>query len=355
MKIIQIIPELGLGGAETMCETLSYKLKEFGCEVIVVSLYSTETIITKRIRSNGIRVVFLNKKTGIQPSMILDLLKIFKEEKPNAIHTHLYAAKYAVPAAILAGIKVRIHTIHSLADKECGKYDRFFNKILFSFCNTVPVALSDVIQNSILKVYSLSKEKVPVVFNGVDFSKCIPKNTYKIDKTFTIIHIGRFNQAKNHFGLVSAFSIFHKKYPKTKLWLLGDGELKKEIKDLVKEYDIEDAVVFLGKREDAFCFLNRADIFTLPSKYEGLPMTIIEAMGTGIPIVATKVGGIKDILNSSNSILTEVNEEEVADAFETYYLNYELRRKHGLKLLSERDLYSDKNMAIKYIDLYKSL
>lgn len=354
MKIFQIIPDLGMGGAETMCETLSYQLQKSGNKVTVVSLYNKETVISNRLKKNGIDVLFLDKHPGIHLSVISDLFRLFKSEKPDVVHTHLYTPKYAIAAAIMADIKVRVHTVHNIADKECGKYDRFTNKIFFKYFNTVPVALSRIIHDSILKVYNLSKTDVPIVFNGVDFSKCISKKSYSYNEVFTIIHVGRFSEQKNHKGLIEAFNRFHRKHVKTRLWLVGDGILKDRIKDLVISYGLENCVDFLGQRDDIFNLLNKADLFTLPSLYEGLPISILEAMGTGIPIVATRVGGVKDILNSSNSILTEINEEEVADAFETYYLNYELRRKHGLKLLSERDLYSDKNMALKYIDLYES-
>ena len=131
MKIIQVMPEFAVGGAEIMAENLSYELKKLGCEVIVVSLFSLHTAITDRMERNGIRVEYFDKKPGFDLSQMRKLYRFFKEEKPDVVHTHRNAIQYGAVAAIFSSVPVIVHTVHNLAKKETGKLQRNFNKILF--------------------------------------------------------------------------------------------------------------------------------------------------------------------------------------------------------------------------------
>ena len=172
MNIVQVIPEFGLAGAEIMCENLTYELTKLGHKVVVISMYNYHSIITERLEKSGIDVRYLNKQNGLDLSMIWKMKNIFCEVHAEVIHTHLYSTKYAIPAAIMAGVKHRVHTVHNIAEKETGSAARKINKFFYKYNNVVPVALSDVIHESILKEYRLNAENVPIIFNGIDLSKC---------------------------------------------------------------------------------------------------------------------------------------------------------------------------------------
>lgn len=352
MKIIQVMPEFGLGGAEIMCENLAYGLKKEGHSVIVISLFDYHSAITDRLEAAGIDVRYLDKKPGPDFSMIIKLYRIFESEKPHAVHTHRHVTQYAVPAAILAGVKCRIHTIHSVAEKENGKIGRMFNKLFFKCCNVIPVALSELVRNTIEKEYAIKKEDIPVIFNGIDLTKCKVKEDYEINGKFKVIHVGRFAEAKNHKCLLEAFRLFHGKYPNSVLKLIGDGEKRKEIEDYIANNKLTDSVILYGVKNRVYEYLHDADIFTLPSLYEGIPMSLIEAMGTGLPIVATAVGGIPDMLDKNNALLTAVEPTAVCDAFEEYYTDKNLRQQHGKNARQSSHEFSVEIMAKKYIELY---
>lgn len=354
MKIVQIIPVFDMGGAEIMCENLSYELKKKGNEVIVVSLYSKKTVITDRLEKDGVKVYFFDKKEGLDLKLILKLIKFLKKEKPDVVHTHIYAIKYGIIASIFSGIKRRVHTVHNIAEKECGNIDKRINKIFYKYFSVTPVALSNLIKDTIIKEYSIKEEKIPVVFNGINLKKCQIKEDYSIKEKIKICHIGRFSEQKNHRGLVKAFKIFNEKYPDSILNLIGVGELEETIKKLVEENNLTKKVNFLGLQSNVCSYLNKADIFTLPSNYEGIPMTLIEAMGTGIPIVTTNVGGIPNMLKNDESALIVKNEIKlIAQAFEKLVLNNELREKIGKNALKESKFFSSEEMARKYIKIYK--
>lgn len=356
MKVFQIIPDLGLAGAEIMCENLAYTLKKNDVDMVVVSLYNYHSAITDRLKSAGIRVEFLSKKRGLDFHIFWRLLKLFKNEKPDVVHTHRYAIEYAIPAAIISRVPIKVHTVHNVARKENNRLVRFLAKVFYKFFNLTPVALSERIKKTILDEYNLMPEQVPVIFNGIDLSKCIPKQNYKIEERMNILHIGRFSQQKNHSGLLKAFKRFHDIYPNCILKLIGEGEKKKEIEQYISENDLSSCVEILGLQPQVYSYLSNADIFVLPSKYEGIPLSLIEAMGTGLPIIATNVGGVSDMLeNNESAILINVNEIELTSALQTLYENESLRVKIGNKAKEDSIKFSAKNMGLEYLNLYKKI
>ena len=284
MKIMQIIPTFKLAGAETMCENLCIALKDAGEVVIAVSLYSDQTAITKRLEEKGIHIEFLGKQPGFDPMIFIKLVKLLKKEQPDIVHTHIVAAKYALPAAVIAGVKRKVHTVHNMAQKEQGSIGKKINAFMYKYCGVIPVALSQEVRKSIQEVYSIPEAEIPVIYNGIDLSKCIQKTEYRIRKEYTILHIGRFMDVKNHEMLIRAFAKLVDKHDNVKLQLIGEGELKVQMEELANSLMIKDKVEFLGLKSNVYPYLNKADIFCLPSKYEGIPMSLIEAMGTGLPI-----------------------------------------------------------------------
>lgn len=355
MKIVQIIPKFGLAGAEIMCENLIYELKKLGNEVIVVSLYSYHSAITERLEKSGIEIKYLNKKLGLDFSIFIKLFKIFYKEKPDVIHTHLYSLKYTAFPAILLRIKSKVHTVHNIATKESDKRSRILAKIFYKYFSVKPVALSETIQNTIVDEYKINKQNIPIIYNGINLEKCQPKKEYLFDEKIKILHIGRFSEQKNHLVLLKAFKIINSKYSNSILELIGEGELKERIEAYVKENHLEESVKFLGLQSNVYSFFNEADIFTLPSKYEGIPMTLIEAMGTGLPIVTTDVGGIPDMLkNNESALITKVNIEEIVKAFEKLVLDEKLRERLGKQALKESIKFSSREMAKKYIFVYQN-
>ena len=356
MKILQIIDRLHLAGAQTMCGHLSVELKKSGHDVVVVSLYSMSSAISELLTENGINVIFLNKKPGFDSSVIGRLRKTIKNEAPDIIHTHIGVFCYCALAVTGLGVKRWIHTVHTLAQREAPGVRGVVARFFFRRRKVRPVALSSVVQKTIAEKYKLKISEIPIAFNGVDLSRCIVKNNYLVSDDFTIVHIGRFCEVKNHKGLIHAFDLFHRKHPDSKLCLIGTGELEQEIKSYTETLEIANAVCFLGLQDNVYPFLNQSDIFTLTSFAEGIPMTMIEAMGTGLPIVATAVGGVTDMLdNGVSALLCEVDAEQISECFEKYYLDEKLREKHGRAALDRSKAFSAEEMAKKYLEVYKSL
>lgn len=354
MKIVQIIPEFKLAGAETMCENLVHELTKQGHSVLVISMYSTDSPITNRLRNAGIEIEFLGKKTGFDISIVLKMRKIFKEFKPDVIHTHLYSLRYSALAAFRMKAKM-IHTVHNIADKETTPLGVKLYKVYYKIFDITPVALSEIIQDSILKLYKKDKASVPVVFNGVNLDKCEKKESYSSLNTVKFLHVGRFSEQKNHLSLINAFSIAHKATPNIELFLYGEGELKEKCEEMVCSLDAQSYIHFCGLTDNIYSVMNKMDVFFLPSLWEGVPMSLIEAMGTGMPIIASKVGGIPNMLvNNESALLIETKENDMVESIKRMTENIELRTLLGVNAYKRSDVFSARRMTDLYLNIYNS-
>ena len=355
MKIIQIIPCFNFGGAETMCENLIYSLSDRGHSVSAISLFDTHTAITERLEKRGIRIIYLNKKPGLDLTMFSKIFKVLKKEKPDIVHMHLNSIKYAAPAK-RAKIKGCVYTVHNMADKDAAGLARKANSFYFKHEWIQPVALSEIVQDSINQVYGIEKDKIPVVYNGSDLSNCIVKKDYEIKDTVKLIHVGRFSAQKNHKGLLDSFAKIHSEYSNTTLMLLGDGEKREEMEQYAKSLGLEEHISFMGNQSNVYNYLSDSDMFVFPSIYEGVPMTLIEAMGTGLPIVATNVGGIPNMLTDRESAsLVDCDAQMVYEACAELIENKSLREEYGRNAIKAAVKFSSQAMAEGYEGVYSIL
>ncbi len=355
MKIMQVIPSFCFGGAEIMCENLCCALGNLGHEVVAVCLYAQRTPISERMEKKGIRIRFLDKKLGLDVSMVPKLCAVMKQERPDVVHTHLDVIKYAALAARLSGVRSCVHTVHSVAQKEAeGRIQKIINNTYYHLGWSHPVALSPEIRDTVTAFYGLDSRQVSVIFNGVDRSRCIPKVSYAAGEQVHILHVGRFDTPKNHAGLVRAFCRLHREMPQVRLHLVGDGELRPRIEGLVQALGVAEAVTFHGMQADVYPYLHQADVFVLPSLYEGIPMTIIEAMGTGLPICAARVGGIPDLIrDEATGLLCGSTDESLTEVLMRLVGDAQLRERLGKQAREESVCFSAQAMAQAYCGVYQ--
>ncbi len=356
LSVIQIVPKFVLAGAEVMVENLAAALIKDSFDVSIVSLYDYHSAITERLENLGIPILYLGKKKGFDLTIIFKLYKIFKKARPDVIHTHLYLMPFAIPAAILARVPVSIHTIHNIANKEVGKHLRKLYAFFYRYCKVIPVSISPLVKKSVMEEYRFSDEQVPMIYNGIDLNKCIPKEEYEgKNSKINILHVGRFSEQKNHLGLIESFKIVHDEEPNTVLKLIGCGILESAVTEKVKELNLVDCVEFLGMKATVYPYFNKADIFVLPSKWEGMPITLIEAMATGLPIVAASVGGVPDMIeNNVTGILVDTQNENIADALITLIKNRKLRQELGEAARTASSKFSVEAMEGQYAKLYRN-
>ena len=356
IRVLQVIPTFGLAGAEIMCEQLVDGLLSTGrYEIFVVSFYTYHSPITVRMEQKRINLIYLGKKHGFDPSIVFKLIKIMKRCRIHIVHTHLYALSYAIPAAICANVPIRIHTIHNVATKEARKIKRRIAGFFYKYCQVVPVSISPSVKNTVIEEYNMD-ESIPLICNGIDLSRCLVKEDYAVHGIFRFLHIGRMAEQKNHRTILQAIKRLKCEGRRFAIDFIGTGPYEKELRDSVQEMNLHDSVSFYGLQSNVYPYLNRADCFLLPSLYEGMPMTLIEAMGSGLPIIASGVGGIPDMItNEESGILITPSEEDLYIAMcRMMDMGAAQRERLGRNALERSQLFSANSMSAGYERLYTS-
>lgn len=212
-----------------------------------------------------------------------------------------------------------------------------------------------ILTNQRLLRYFFNGSFIKWLFDKDTISEILQTFSFSISES-TILHIGRFSTQKNHFGLVRCFKEINNSFPNTKLLLIGDGELVPQVHEYVDQLGLHEKVEFLGLQTDVFRYLVKADIFVLPSLWEGMPISLIEAMATGIPIVATAVGGVPDMIKNQHSgLLVNLDDTSFISAVEKLLKNEFLREKLGRNAVIDAQQYTSLLMSTNYLKVYSNL
>lgn len=266
--------------------------------------------------NESIEIIYLKRKEGFNPKYFIKLAKEMKKRKIDVLHMHNKTAFfYGTIAAKLAGINKTIYTEHGRTEK-IKKKTKIAFKILNRFI-TETIVVTDYIKNYLLSNEGFRAERVTVIPNGINITKDEPKKNDNAlyeelgisENTMVVGIVARLDPIKNHKMLLKAFKIAVNKHSNIKLIIVGDGSLRGELENLAKKYMIRKKVIFLGERKDIIKILGCIDVFVLCSKSEGMSITLLEAMASGVPIIATRVGGNSSIIeNGVSGILVESNE-----------------------------------------------
>lgn len=162
------------------------------------------------------------------------------------------------------------------------------------------VSVSEDVRGKAGHALNIPMQRHRVIYNGVDVA-CFPFARRTKSEWPTIVQIGRFYPEKGHVVALKALDLLRKSYPDVRLLLIGDGPLRSVLETHVRQQGLANAVVFAGVREDVSAQLGAADIFWMPSEREGLGMACLEAMASGLPVVATAVGGLQEAVSDGET------------------------------------------------------
>ena len=225
----------------------------------------------------------------------------FKKEKPDIVHTNLFGSDtLGRIAAIFAKVPVVVSTEHN-TNFDQGFIKRLVKKILSLFTAKI-IAASVAIRDFSMAKDGINPKKFIVINYGIDltdypFRGFQPINPDKI----TAGVIARLEEQKGHLYLIKALPRIIQKYPSFKLQLIGGGSLLEKLEKEAAALDINNAIEFLGDRQDIPELLPKLDVFILPSLWEGLGIAILEAQAVGVPVLASNVGGIKEIVKDGET------------------------------------------------------
>lgn len=363
MKIVYLITKSEIGGAQVHLLSLIKYAREKTHEVhLIVGSDGWMKLEAQKLGAKTyINQYVANSFNPIRAlKAILLLRKTINKINPDIVHAHSGAAGFLGRISLLGKFKT-VFTAHGWSfTPGAPALRRIFAVVaekLSSFFTDKIICVSKFDYNLAKKYAILKEEDLVQIYNAVE----IPTNFIREDKEkLEILFIGRLAMPKNLPLFFRAFSDLPKDIQaKANIKIIGDGPLMEECKESAKGFGISSSVSFLGTttRGELGTYLRSADIFVLPTLWEGFPMTILEAMSYGVPVIASSVGGIPEIVDESVGALVDKNNiKGFTDKLSFLILNKEEREKRGQnarKLIEEK--FTLQEMLGKTFALYSDL
>ncbi|HDZ76910.1 MAG TPA: glycosyltransferase family 1 protein [Candidatus Omnitrophica bacterium] len=324
IKVLRIIARLNIGGPTINTILLTRDLNHARFESILVAgeIDRAEGDMTYLAESAGIKPIIipeLCRALNIYKDFIAlcKLFALIKKEKPDIIHTHTAkAGTLGRLAGVFYNLTMRfsfkgrrkcilVHTFHGHVLR--GYFNKFFSyffiiieRVLSRFTDKI-IVVSESLKNEILSFGIGDENKIKVVHLGFDLEQFLSIPS-KSGDCLNIGLVGRLVPIKNHMMFFDAIKLLFLKHGEVigncQFFIIGDGELRDKFKDYVKELDIDSKVKFLGWQKDLKKIYQDLDIVALTSLNEGTPVSLIEALASARPVIATDVGGVKDVIGS---------------------------------------------------------
>ena len=265
----------------------------------------------------------------------------------------LYANIFGLPGAALAGVPVRIGSRRELnPDKTPGQIR--LQRLAYR-CATKVVANSEAARG-ILQTEGLAPGSIAVIPNGIDAARYPERSPDAATRPVrSVITVANLRPEKSHETLIAAARLLAADFPDVKFHIVGDGPRRAELEALVRTHRLEDRVLFLGHREDVSALLGESDVFVLPSRSEAFPNGAIEAMATGLPVVACRVGGLLVLIEHGRTglLVEPEHPEALAAALRQLFTDRAGAAQLGEQARAQvRQRYAFERMVTSFEDLY---
>src|SRR5579872_2361623 len=365
-RVLHVLANLGgAGGAERMAVHIVLGLNRQRFEPAVVAYsgrYGSD--LEHKLEAAGIKTWFLGKGPGFGWRTYGRLHRVFNEFRPDIVHTHVHVMRYAFPSLVYFKPRLMVHTVNNIAEREIEPRARWLQRLAYRR-GVIPVAVAREVAASMERLYGIGNCRV--VWNCIPTdlyaSPQTPREVWRAKQGFSeedvlFVCVARFAAQKNHALLLNAFAKGPASDPKAHLVLAGQGVLRAQLQVRVNELGLTNRVHFLGLRTDIPDVLGAADIFALSSDYEGNPLSVIEAMAAGLPIVSTAVGGVPELLQNGREgfIVQPGDAEQLSAAMMTLLKDRDLRRTMGAAAAARaKDKFDVSAMVRAYEELYDEI
>ena len=316
-KILHVVPSFGLGGMErVICTIVDGTTSHYNHTILSLSGNIAAKVWIKSISPHYIPFV----KPPTRTKFFLSLYRQLQIVRPQILMTYNWGATDAIWLGCLAGIRNIIHSEHGFNIDEVqitNKKRDFIRSILYSLTSTIVVVSQDL-QTRMKHHYGLQGRKVVLIPNGIDTQYYTPNERERMhtrealgfqDQDVVVGFVGRLDPVKNLDFLLQVFAASAKEHKQFKLLIVGDGPERLRLEDLCRRYHIQSHVLFTGQKENILTYLRAIDVFLITSFREQMPMTVLEAMAVGIPVVASSVGEIPYVVdNEVNGFVHSLDE-----------------------------------------------
>jgi L-malate glycosyltransferase len=364
LKVLNIFSGDLWAGAEVMIFHLLNSLRN-DSSVQIFALSLNEETLASKLRDVGVKTLVIPEARNSFSKILFTARRFFKETDIDIIHSHGYKQNLlAFGLAKLLHVRRLVTTLHGMPEprgdgKINGTKARFLSTLDYRILNryfTYVVSVSLDMRERLVREHSFAAEKIKVIRNGIASPAVEDVPSGPVSDIFHIGNVGRLVPVKDFDLFLEVAGRIKRLDDRARFSILGEGPLREHLIRRAQELGIEDYVRFLPACFDPFPYYRSIHLFLNTSLHEGVPLSMIEAMASGLPVVAPRVGGIPEIIeNGRQGILVD---ERTPDGFASACLelmrSHELRRKMG-KSARERSVkhFSSSRMASSYLDLYK--
>ncbi len=306
-RLLFLITSLTYGGAESQLVLLAQGLAQAGWAVRVVCMTPLGPK-AQDLQAAGIQVDSLGMRPG-RPSLrgFCQLRQTLLQFQPAVLHAHMvHANLLARLVRPLARVPVLICTAHNII--EGGRWREWAYRLTDRWCD-LTTQVSQAGLKRYLEIGAIAPGRGLFMPNGVDTCRFAPDAVVRaalrremgVQDRFVWLSVGRFTAAKDYPNLLQAFAQLAPHHPEAHLWLVGQGEELEAIRQMAQALNLSERVQFLGARGDVPGLMKAADAYVMSSAWEGMPMVLLEAAAVGLPIVATDVGGNREVVQDGQS------------------------------------------------------
>jgi glycosyltransferase involved in cell wall biosynthesis len=379
-KILIAITKGEIGGAQVFVRNLAFGLKKNGFDVTVALGSEHGDFLESELPRADIKLHFFNNLSrSFSPLrnffLILEVRRYLKENPFDIVQLNSSNALFvALAAKLIKKSPKTIFTHHGLSffdPRSTNLLGGFLIKISFKFLSLFVdknVFVSERNFQDAINMNLIKKERAVVIYNetDVDFKTREASREFlerefgvSIKDSFVVGSIGRLAYPKNYEFLIYAAadltSSLHANYSKLIFVVIGSGPERARYEKLIKKYGLEENFYLLGEISDASRYIKAFDLFVLPSIYEGMPLTVIEAVSAGIPVLVSKVGGNPEIVDNDNSQLFELNSKaEFVKKLSKLMLSEKLCKDKSFKNKEVAKRFSAPSMVEEYEKVFNS-
>lgn len=329
IRVLHLIEHLRIGGAERVVVDLVTALDGEKIESTVCH-YRYRGILAEDLRQKGFPVVYMEKDflTRSLPDLLRILLfplvllesavfvfrlrRLMKRGQTDLVHSHMFSANlWGRLAALLSGADFSITTEHTKYIRDTSVKHNILNRMLMPVTDRV-VAISEEVAGAVEEQQGVPRGRLAVIPNGIVLPPRSPSGRSVRGGPPTVASIGRLVPEKRHDVLLKAVKSCLAEVVDLRCWIVGDGPERPKIERLIVDLGLQGAVEMLGEQRDVPSLFPRMTVVANSSEREGLPLSLLEAMGAGIPVVATDVGGNREIVLDGETGILVPSEDHVA-------------------------------------------
>lgn len=370
--IAHVLFRFDVGGLENGVVNLVNHLPDWKWRHAVIALDDVSPDFARRVERKDVVFESLRKPPGHLFGQYPTLVRLFRRLRPAIVHTRNLAALEAMPPAWLAGVTGRVHgehgwDVHDL-DGTSSRY-RHMRRVFRPFVQHY-VALSDQIASYLQAGVGIDPRRLTRIYNGVDTTRFRPAGSracrallpFSGSDLFVVGTVGRLQAVKDQVSLVRAFAQLVRESgaerSRLRLVIAGEGPVRAQLEEAIRAEGLEGIAWLAGGRDDVADLMQCFDLFVLPSLSEGISNTILEAMSTALPVIATRVGGNAELVvdGVTGTTVPPANPTALAAALGTYVSQPALGPEHGAagrRRIEER--FAIQTMVASYDAVYERL